>query len=314
MPAVEHERQREQQHRTAVGVSRLVDAAEAETACGRLRSPEPPGPPGPVRHRARSPAPARAPARPPRRTAGGRPAGPGPGPPRAGSKSAGGGSRSVADPRRRPFRPDPAASSGSATGRFHAAARWAVRCPRLMARTDSVGGAQRPAALRTGRDAARARPCRIVRELLVVGQRPAAPGAGPAATGRRPAVAAVGASGIAQRPPRRRHELAAVLVPVARLLGQDPVEYLVNGGRQVGTEQREPGRRLLDMRPDDRRIQVLLERHPPGQALVEHAAERVLVGHAEHGKAANLLGRDVVDRAEERPGRRSGRCARWPAW
>ena len=55
------------------------------------------------------------------------------------------------------------------------------------------------------------------------------------------------------------------------------------------------------MRPDDRRVQVLLERDPPGQALVQDAAERVLVGLARHRRAPDLLRGDVVDRAQELP-------------
>src|SRR5579862_8659545 len=97
-------------------------------------------------------------------------------------------------------------------------------------------------------------------------------------------------------------ERAAAVIPVAGELGEDPGEYVVDGPRQAGTGPRRRDRRLLHVRPHDRGAEVLLVREAPGQALVEHAAERVLVGHAEHRHAADLLRRDVVDGAEQRTG------------
>src|SRR5437763_13428933 len=66
---------------------------------------------------------------------------------------------------------------------------------------------------------------------------------------------------------------------------------------------------LLDVRPDDRRVQVLLERDPAGQALVQHAPQRVLVGQAEHRGPPDLLRRHVVDPGGlgARPDRKSTR-------
>ena len=109
------------------------------------------------------------------------------------------------------------------------------------------------------------------------------------------------ASEDAQGHPGGVDELAAALVAVTGLLGQDPAEYLVDLRRQVGPQDGGHGGRLLDVRPDDRRVQVLLERDPPGQALVQHAAQRVLVGQAQHRGAPDLFRRHVVDRAKELP-------------
>ena len=53
---------------------------------------------------------------------------------------------------------------------------------------------------------------------------------------------------------------------------------------------------------------VALERRLAGQALVQHAAERVDVGARVDRLAADLLGRDVVERA-----RRAGRSPVRPA-
>ena len=96
-------------------------------------------------------------------------------------------------------------------------------------------------------------------------------------------------------------ELTAVRVPVVGLLGEHAGEYLVDGGRQFRPQQRRRRGELVNVRPQDRLVQALLERRPAGEALVEHAPERVLVGRAEHRVVLDLLRRDVVARAEHRP-------------
>ncbi len=101
----------------------------------------------------------------------------------------------------------------------------------------------------------------------------------------------------------RVDELAAASVTVTGLLGQDLGKDLVHGGRQIGPQGGRRRGALLHVREDDRRVQVLLERNTAGEAFVQHAAQRVLVGLAVHRGAADLLGSDVVDRAEELPSR-----------
>src|ERR1700730_10929119 len=104
-------------------------------------------------------------------------------------------------------------------------------------------------------------------------------------------------------PPGGLDDLAAAAVALVRALGQHPAEHLINPGRQLGPQHRRHRGRLLHVRPDDRRVQVLLERHPPGQALIQHAPQRVLIRQPQHRRAPDLLRRHVVDRAQELPRR-----------
>ena len=57
------------------------------------------------------------------------------------------------------------------------------------------------------------------------------------------------------------------------------------------------------MRPHDLLVRASLERRTPGEALIEHAPERVLVGGAEHGLLLDLLLVQHVEWecAEDRP-------------
>ncbi len=77
------------------------------------------------------------------------------------------------------------------------------------------------------------------------------------------------------------HELLAAFVAVAGGFGQDPGEDVVDGGGQVGAEHSGHDGGFFDVRPDDGGVEVLLERDAAGQAFVQDAAERVLVGEAE---------------------------------
>lgn len=62
------------------------------------------------------------------------------------------------------------------------------------------------------------------------------------------------------------------------------------------------------MRVDDGDLGVTRERRLAGEAFVQHAAEGVDVGSMVDGAALDLLGRGVVDRAEEESGpRQAGR-------
>ena len=51
--------------------------------------------------------------------------------------------------------------------------------------------------------------------------------------------------------------------------------------------------------PDDRGVQVLLERNPAGQALIQHTAQRVLIGQPGHRGTPDLLRRDIINSAQE---------------
>src|SRR5215470_15629280 len=85
-------------------------------------------------------------------------------------------------------------------------------------------------------------------------------------------------------------ELAAGRVPVGRIFGQRLADDLIDLARQGGLQRAGGGRHLLHMRPDHRGIDVLGERHPPGQALIQHTPQRVDVGAAVDRAALDLLG------------------------
>ena len=57
------------------------------------------------------------------------------------------------------------------------------------------------------------------------------------------------------------------------------------------------------MRPERLRLGLAAERRRSGEHLVEHAGQRVLVGPPVDLAAADLLGREVVERSREPPGR-----------
>ena len=88
--------------------------------------------------------------------------------------------------------------------------------------------------------------------------------------------------------------------------------YRVDGGRQFRPQPSYPGRELVDVRRTDGRARAPLERRPAGEALVEHASERVLVGRAAAqpvAAPAPARGKAAVPRY--RPGRGQPATA-WP--
>ena len=97
-------------------------------------------------------------------------------------------------------------------------------------------------------------------------------------------------------------ELAAGRIPVVGILGQRARDHRVDGTGQLGPDRARWRRRLLDVSPYDRGVDVLDERDAPGEALVEHAAERVDVCPAVHVRVLDLLRRDVVDRPQQLAG------------
>ena len=77
---------------------------------------------------------------------------------------------------------------------------------------------------------------------------------------------------------------------------------------QPGAQRGRQRRRRGQLRPQLRLVALALERHPPGQRVVQHAAERVDVGAGVDVAAADLLRRDVVERADPVARARSGWC------
>src|SRR5262249_13730577 len=96
-----------------------------------------------------------------------------------------------------------------------------------------------------------------------------------------------------------RGELQAGAVAIARRLGQRLGQHWVNRGGQVGAAAGERGRRGGDLRPHDRHSLVPAERRCAAQHLERGTGERVLVGPPVYRVALDLLGSDVVQRAEE---------------
>ena len=104
----------------------------------------------------------------------------------------------------------------------------------------------------------------------------------------------------------RRGQLAAAREAVVRRLRErfrdDGVEAAGNARPHVARARG----RLVHVRVHGRDLALALERRLPGEALEEHAPERVDVCPRVDRPALDLLGRDVRDRADERPLRRSG--------
>src|SRR5262249_18924595 len=116
--------------------------------------------------------------------------------------------------------------------------------------------------------------------------------------------AGAGGGGGAQGAAGRGDELTAGRIPGGRGLGQRLSDHLIDLARQRGLQGAGGGRHLLHVRPYYRRVDVLGEGDPAGQALIQHAPQRVDVGAAIDGAALDLLRRDVVDGAHELAGGR----------
>ncbi len=113
---------------------------------------------------------------------------------------------------------------------------------------------------------------------------------------------------VVQRRLGRGDQGAAVRVARGGLLGQPAGEHGVERRRQVGRQRRDGRRPLVEVREDRRDVGLAHERRRTGEAGEEHARQGVLVGAPVERVAADLLGRDVVDRADERAlARQAGR-------
>ena len=94
-------------------------------------------------------------------------------------------------------------------------------------------------------------------------------------------------------------ELAAGLVAVVGVLGEGGGEEVVEGLGQVGALVGELGWGFVEVGEDDGQLGVAVEGAYTGEAFVEDAGERVLVGARVDLAAFDLFGWDVVDRADE---------------
>ena len=102
-----------------------------------------------------------------------------------------------------------------------------------------------------------------------------------------------------RRGPRGAAEVAGGRVALVGVLGHrardDGVEAPARSPRRsVGRHRRRGG----ELRPQLRLVALALERHAAGQRVVQDAAERVDVGAGVDAAAADLLGRDVVERPD----------------
>ena len=104
-----------------------------------------------------------------------------------------------------------------------------------------------------------------------------------------------------ERDARGSGELPARAVALGRVLRERGGDHLVDRRRQVADELGHPRRRVAEMTEEDRDVRVLPIRAAPGEALEEHAAERVDVDRRRDLAALDLLGRRVVDAADEHP-------------
>jgi len=93
----------------------------------------------------------------------------------------------------------------------------------------------------------------------------------------------------AQRLPQRVREIPAGRVSLLADLSHPLGENLIRGTGQVRALRAKRWRRLGHVGQEHRHALVTLEWHPPGQQLVGHARQRVLIGAPVHGPALDLL-------------------------
>ena len=94
-------------------------------------------------------------------------------------------------------------------------------------------------------------------------------------------------------------ELSAARVALLRLLRQRPRDHRIERCRQLGPLFAERRRFRLEVREYDREFRVASKRRLSDETLVEHAAERVHVCPSVDLLAGDLLGCEIVDRAEQ---------------
>jgi hypothetical protein len=98
---------------------------------------------------------------------------------------------------------------------------------------------------------------------------------------------------------RRVDKFVAGLISLVGVLGERMSDDRVDLGGKLSPPAGERGRLLVEMGVQSGGRPRALERRLAGQALVEHAAERVEVGTPVGRLARDLLGRGVIDGAGE---------------
>ena len=132
---------------------------------------------------------------------------------------------------------------------------------------------------------------------------------------RRRATATVVRGGVGTGSASRSRSSAAISssrVGVARggVLGERAQHDRVQRGRQRRVELARRARLGGDLLEGDRHRRLALERHHPGQQLVQDHPDRVEVGGVADRVALGLLGREVLGGAHDRAGQRHVRGAR----
>jgi hypothetical protein len=112
------------------------------------------------------------------------------------------------------------------------------------------------------------------------------------------------ARGRGQRVAQLRHELRRRGRPLARILGERPVEHGVELGRQLPPLLADRRHARVGVRRGLGGRRIGLERPRPGEELPGDDGERVDVGGGRRALAQRLLGREVAHRAEHRAGER----------
>jgi hypothetical protein len=106
---------------------------------------------------------------------------------------------------------------------------------------------------------------------------------------------------------------AAIVGILRETSGQQPIECSLSDDGQRGSrvgKRRERRRRGADDGRDDRRLTLPIERASAGEHLVQQHAEGVNIRTCVHLAALELLGRHVMERAEDRALTRERLCAR----
>jgi hypothetical protein len=94
-------------------------------------------------------------------------------------------------------------------------------------------------------------------------------------------------------------ELPAARVAGVRLLGERVRDHRVDLGWKLLHPLAGLRRWLVEVREDDRDVGIAHERHLAGEALEQHAAERVHIRAAVDRIASDLFGRDIGEGAEQ---------------
>ncbi len=108
----------------------------------------------------------------------------------------------------------------------------------------------------------------------------------------------------------RRAHLGGGLIALRRVLGDRLHDDSFRRRRDLRPDRAERRRRLMYLHHRHRDERVAIERHLPGQRLIEHDAEAVEIGSPVERMMQRLLGREIVRGAHHRLGTRQLRCPR----